>query len=574
MARLFLRLTGPAFETDDGLDAPCQWLLLRETGEGVAEGSGSLVDLGQARPWGDDAPEVIALAPVERVLCLSRTVPGRSVSQIARALPFAVEEFVTQDIETMHLAHGPITRGQPVACVLVDRQLLADWLGAIGSTGLAPTFMTPDAGLLPEGCEVAVLFEGDDALLRTPGHLTRIDHRALPQALAAVVPDAGEDAQRLEVIGGTLGQTDALHGVFPGEVEARPLGGTVLRCLASHFATARHVNMLQGAFAPPRRRGGERNAGASWLRWRRCGSSCSRACASARACGPITAPTPCRPMPPRSSARSTPKPRPPRNAYTEMRRRVGQPDRPSAADFEMLLGALALAIDSALEGVELQSLSYSASRGELTTELSLREYADLDRLRLQLEGQGVVVHIGSAEEQDGIVRAPTARGDGMMLADRLRASALARRYGELSAREKRLVNLGGAVVAAAVVYLGVVDPVQAFHDDAMARYRQQQAQFEWMLRHQAEAARQESSAGPPARNQSLLTLIDQTARGFDLRLASYRSESGGGVSVVVQEQPFNDIPAMDPDAGLRARYSRDPGVHRRPGRGGWSTRGS
>ena len=129
----------------------------------------------------------------------------------------------------------------------------------------------------------------------------------------------------------------------------------------------------------------------------------------------------------------------------------------------------------------------------------------------------------------------------MMLADRLRASPLARRYEELSARERRLVNIGAAVVAAAIVYLGVVDPVQRFHDEALARYHQQQAQFEWMLRHQGEAARQQSAAGQPVRNQSLLTLIDQTARGFDLRLASYRSESGGGVSVVVQEQAFNDI---------------------------------
>ncbi|MYE11031.1 MAG: type II secretion system protein M [Gammaproteobacteria bacterium] len=129
----------------------------------------------------------------------------------------------------------------------------------------------------------------------------------------------------------------------------------------------------------------------------------------------------------------------------------------------------------------------------------------------------------------------------MMLTDRLRASALARRYEELSARERRLVNIGGAVVTAAIVYLGVVDPVRTFHDDAVERHRQQQAQLEWMLRHRETAARQESAAPQPARNQSLLTLIDQTAREFGLRLASYRSESGGGVSVVVQEQPFNDI---------------------------------
>ena len=410
MARLFLRLTGPAHETDDGLDAPCQWLLREAAADVVAAGSGTLIELGREIPWGDDAPEVIALAPVENVLCLSPTVPGRSVSQIARALPFAVEEFVTQDIETMHLAHGPITRGQPVSSVLVDRQLAADWLGAIGAIGLAPACMTPDAGLLPDRCAFTVLFEGDDALLRTPEHLTRIDHRALPDTLAAAAPAATEDAPadtapRLEVIGGTPAQADALRRVFPGEVDAQPLDGSVLRFLADHYAPERSVNMLQGAFAPPRRSGG------SASRWRAVAALAAlwvlvftgvrfgeglwaehRADALQMDAGALF-------------RALYPEARPPRNAYTEMRRRIGQPDQPAAADFELLLGALALAIDVALEGVELQSLSYSASRGELTTELSLREYADLDRLRLQLEGQGVVVHIGSAEEQDGIVRA-------------------------------------------------------------------------------------------------------------------------------------------------------------------------
>lgn len=406
MARLFLRLTGPAYETDDGLDAPCQWLLRQDAGDVVAEGSKNLIDLGTAPPWGDDVPEVIALVPVERVLSLSRSVPGRTVSQIARALPFAVEEFVTQDIETMHLAHGPITRGQPVSCVLADRRLVADWLGAIGSIGLAPAFMTPDAGLLPDRHGLAVLFEGDDALLRTPEHLTRIDHRALPETLAAVAADAPTDGSaQLEVIGGTPARTDALRHVFPGGVHARPLDGSVLRFLASHYQAPRSVNMLQGAFAPPRRRGG------TALRWRAVAALAALwlfVFTGMRFGEGLWADHRADAL--RSDAAALfrelyPDARPPRNAYTEMRRRVGQPDRPSAAEFELLLGALAQAIDTAVEGIELQSLSYSASRRELTTELSLREYADLDRLRLQLEERGVVVHIGSAEEQDGIVRA-------------------------------------------------------------------------------------------------------------------------------------------------------------------------
>ena len=410
MAQLFVRLTGRPHETDEGLDAPCEWLLREEGGDVVVEGSGSLVDLGHEAPWGDDTPDVVALAPVERVLCLSRTVPGRSVSQIARALPFAVEEFVTQDIETMHLAHGPITRGRPVSCVLVDRQLVTDWLAAIRSIGLSPAVMAPDAGLLPDACEITVLFEGDDALLRTPGHLLRIDRRALPGTLAAIAPDAPNDtpavpAARLEVIGGTPAQTDALRQVFPGEVDAQPLEEPVLRFLASHYPASGTINMLQGAFAPARRNRGTAS------RWRAVAALAAvwvLLFTGMRFGEGLWADHRADALQADAAAlfrELYPEARPPRNAYTEMRRRVGQPDQPAAADFELLLGALALAIDAALEGVELRSLSYSAGRGELTTELSLREYADLDRLRLQLEAEGVVVHIGSAEEQDGVVRA-------------------------------------------------------------------------------------------------------------------------------------------------------------------------
>lgn len=130
-----------------------------------------------------------------------------------------------------------------------------------------------------------------------------------------------------------------------------------------------------------------------------------------------------------------------------------------------------------------------------------------------------------------------------MILDRLslRSTPVARRYEALSERERRLVLVAVAVAAVAIVYLGVVAPVQSFHDEAVGRYRQQQAQLEWMQLHRGEVPRQTQDSGQQAPTQSLLTLIDSTARQFDLRLASYRSESSGGVSVVVQEQPFNDV---------------------------------
>ena len=410
MTRLVLRLKGAAQETEDGFDVAVEWLLGDARDAGANEGVGSLAELGRVAPWAEDPSEVVVFAPVECLLCLSRTVPGRTTAQIARALPFAVEEFVTQDIETMHLAHGPIRRGEPVSCVLVDRTLLAGWLAALESNGLKPSFLGADAGVLSDDDHTVVLFDGDDALVRTSDHMTRIEPGLLPDALAAAqVPEdpanAGEPP-RIDVIGGTAAQTQALRGAFPDAIAEQPLDLSVLRFLAERLEVGepRAVNILQGPFAPPRHRNrmsprwrGVAALAAVWfvvfvgMRFAE-GLWAERRAEALRA----DAATLYRDLYPDAAT--------PRNAYADMRRRIGRAEAPTV-EFESLLGTLALAIDEAVDGVELQSLSFSDDRGELTSELLLREYADLDRLRSDLEERGLVVHIGSAEERDGVVRA-------------------------------------------------------------------------------------------------------------------------------------------------------------------------
>ena len=411
MSQLFVRLLGAAHMTEAGLDLPVQWLAQDDAGPVLAEGTVNLADVAaDTPPWPADPRNVIVLAPVEQTLWLSASVPGRSTSQIARALPFAVEEFLTQDVETMHLAHGPILRGTPVPCILLDRQLLADWLAALAGAGLAPDCMVPDASLLPEDSGVTVLFDGGDVLLRTPEHMTRMDPVLLHDALAAPEPTSREtDAQpepawTLEVIGGTTEDIDALGAVFPGEVVGRALSGSVLRYLASRFVAPPAIDMLQGRFAPSKR------STRSERRWR--GVAALAAVWGLVFVGVqlgegLWAEHRADALRVESVAlfrELFPGERPARNVYAEMRRRIGTVERPTA-DFRTLIGQLALGMERTLEGAELQSLSFSESRGELSTELSLREYSDLDRLKAQLEGQGLAVQIGSAEEQDGIVRA-------------------------------------------------------------------------------------------------------------------------------------------------------------------------
>ena len=125
---------------------------------------------------------------------------------------------------------------------------------------------------------------------------------------------------------------------------------------------------------------------------------------------------------------------------------------------------------------------------------------------------------------------------------RFRESQIGQRYHALNDRERTIVNVGIGLVLATIFYLAIFGPIYTFHDSAVTRYQAQRAQLDWMQTHEADARRQ--ARGSPTQrvqDQSLLALVASTAREFNVRLTRYQPESSGGVSVVIQQQSFNDV---------------------------------
>ena len=123
-------------------------------------------------------------------------------------------------------------------------------------------------------------------------------------------------------------------------------------------------------------------------------------------------------------------------------------------------------------------------------------------------------------------------------------SGVGRWYAALAGRERAMVNAAAAVVVAGIVYGGIARPSWEYRQASVSRYQQQQAILTWMQSHEAEARRGAAAGGGNAarvQDASLLALVANTAREFDIRLTRYQPEGGGGVSVVLQEQSFNDV---------------------------------
>ena len=264
MARLFLRYRSMANEGRPEPDV--DWLVSGDDGTDV-EGHVPLSDLAEVveshAGWADDPDNVVLFVPTDDVLAVTCEVPGRNANQIRRAVPYAVEEFVAEDIDTMHVACAELRRGESVHALIATRDKVDEWLSGVSATGAVPGYMTADAlALASDGDSVVALIDGDRVLLRAGSQIASVDRPNLVTALGALRGGLGEQVA-LRVVNGVLSDAELDGSGFAAdEVEHVGLDQSLLAYLAGAFETGEGINLLQGDFTVRRRPRGV------WGRWR------------------------------------------------------------------------------------------------------------------------------------------------------------------------------------------------------------------------------------------------------------------------------------------------------------------
>ena len=409
MSRLFLRFSEPLDHADGQPTAGVEWLILGDDGTATAEGCTTLDDLpevtAQCEPWVDDPAKVAVFISTSEALALSCQVPGRDAAQLRRAAPYAVEEFVTEDIETMHVACGALVRNEPVRCLVAPRDGVASYLACLESAGIRPGWMTTDAMALPaaQGL-VTILYIHDTALVRTTDQTASVDLANLPAVLDAVRSsfDPAQGAQ-LRQINGTLSDLHLSQAEFaPDQIEALTFDGSLLAYLAGEFDAESAINLLQGDFAP------KRSSSGAWVRWRAVAAGMGIWLAVALAllaAEGIWATYQADAL--RFEANQLYRDiydveRIPRNPAAQMRFRLGQ--APVAkAGFHHLLGNLGASLQELAGRYELTNLSYSERSG-LGAEVIVPDYDAVETLKDSLAQRGVELEVVSAEQEQERVR--------------------------------------------------------------------------------------------------------------------------------------------------------------------------
>lgn len=224
------------------------WRWLRLGNDDQPQGSihaGSLADAASEA----GGQRVVVLAPGADCLLTRVNIPGGSRQKLLRAVPFVLEEQLSEEVDKLHFAVGTARDEGEWPVVVIEKSTMESLLAATTGAGLDVQQVIPEILAIPyAGNETSVLVEHDIALVRTgsvSGYAADSDNLGMLLALQKVDEDEQLPALHLYVRQDTL-QPDTAG--FVGETRVEPYAGDPLTVFAQGL-DAKAINLLQGAYS-------------------------------------------------------------------------------------------------------------------------------------------------------------------------------------------------------------------------------------------------------------------------------------------------------------------------------------
>jgi len=208
---------------------------------------------------------IIVLIPTTSLLLTNAIIPSKQQQKIVKAIPYALEEQLIDDIDTLHFAIGKKdnqTAQIPVA--VIAKNTLQIYLDKLKQQGISPTSIMPDvlAVPLPEK-SWGIMYYDNNVLIRTG--LCRgfaIEQSLLDITLSMALEEQDISPQQLVVFSGQDSlATKELHTLGLSIVENQHQE-SIDNWLIETVAQAIPLNLLQGDFQTTKQVSG------GWKKWR------------------------------------------------------------------------------------------------------------------------------------------------------------------------------------------------------------------------------------------------------------------------------------------------------------------
>ncbi len=202
----------------------------------------------------DDDLNIVVFVPTVDVLLASATVPVKGAQKLLQAVPYALEEQLIDDVESMHVAIGAQDSDGKVSAAVVVEQRMQRWLQQLQENDIEPDVMLPDALALPRvnGDWSALQLAGDIVCVRSgeqTGFACDVENLAIMASSHASECEADPDAVQFTNCGSENNEiAEQFKKVFSVPVNSESCNGDALAALISGYQSDKGINLLQGAF--------------------------------------------------------------------------------------------------------------------------------------------------------------------------------------------------------------------------------------------------------------------------------------------------------------------------------------
>ncbi len=192
--------------------------------------------------------EVIVLVPAEDVLLTSVNLPKMSRTRLLQALPYALEEQLTSEVDKLHFAtsENQSDGSLPVAVVAVEK--MEEWLTLLQSWQIQADILCPVTFALPYEVNIWHIAMDGMAIVRTDRYQGfACDKNNLNSMLAIALVGAVTPPQQIFVHRYTSNLTEALEVSVPVKEEVSG-SDRYFSTLARQVVTSSPINLLQGHY--------------------------------------------------------------------------------------------------------------------------------------------------------------------------------------------------------------------------------------------------------------------------------------------------------------------------------------
>ena len=205
---------------------------------------------------------VIVLVPATDVLTTAVDIPIRSGSRLRAALPFALEEHLAEEVDTLHFAHGARRESDQLPVAVVARARMDEWLAALDEAEITAAKIVPENyGLARIPGTMSVLVDGDLVFFNDGADIEFVMQGVRPSdtlVAAGLLTDRSEEADGEQsghlVVYCEVADEDRLSHDWIAlrqelhSVDINLLPDGVLPKLAVTVASGNDINLLQGDY--------------------------------------------------------------------------------------------------------------------------------------------------------------------------------------------------------------------------------------------------------------------------------------------------------------------------------------